>query len=686
MRGQVVVFYALMIPVFLFFGGVGLDLGWYYLNVSRLQNAADASVIAGAKALASDKTNFNHYKYKALVDKYPSDMPDTTTNKTAGDIAAANYTLKNLSSDANYVQSEDGKTYTLKDNYTRGDNTITMTPGLYKDVQNNYYYVIGLSENIHHFFLGFLDDMNAGVVAVAMLKQHVIVPPSGEDVETTVDGTNILSEMYALANVSVIKNWEWQDFYSKDKVTYGNLPAEYADLKGTTVYPKEMYKAKFGGKEVYGTNGEKWNEYQDKTEDTVKKSNKTKTVHYKDGDHYRTETVLVQPTSPDGTTSSNAINFDSINLDFHPDLNYDFTEDWDIGYPTPGGRSLSSIQNGSRSSHAGYDLRIHSTFNFGVPYPVRNNRKNKDTNPEDVLYVRIESEPILPLPFVKNQQTKHTVFSTVRQIILNINQPNTGANDRPLMFFYTGPETFNKDYDYEDLDNVSHVRASQPVILNLNADAHVCLFAPHSPVVINGNNNKMQGFIIAKKFVRLTTEDDYDVREEDGKTRYFDKSNPNKEYFLKEDEHGNDLFIDEYGNVDTRDLPLNDSRYTRDPDYIAQLKNDSERSDYLEQLESDKEYLNHLKGVPAYANCSEMPERADKIDFEYFDDYEKIYKLTTFNLNSSSYYDSFQLESLKRNVYTYLDNYLTHRDNDPENNKPYSIDMFFTTIRSTWLD
>lgn len=259
-----------------------------------------------------------------------------------------------------------------------------------------------------------------------------------------------------------------------------------------------------------------------------------------------------------------------------------------------------------------------------------------------------------------------------------------GANDRPLMFFYTGPETLDKDYDYEDLDDDSQVRASQPVILNLNADARVCLFAPHSPVVINGNGHKMQGFVIAKKFVRLTTADDY--YQEDG--RYYDSSAKGKEYFLKPDEiHHNDLFIDEYGNVDTRDLPLNDSRYTRDPDYIAQLKNDSERSDYLEQLASDKQYLNHLKGVPAYANCSEMPERADKIDFEYFDDYEKIYKMNNaFNLSTDSYYDSFQLESLKRNVYTYLDNYLTHRDNDPENNKPYSIDMFFTTIRSTWLD
>ena len=80
-RGQVAVFYALLIPVFLFMGGVGLDLGWYYLNVSRLQNAADASVIVGAKSLLNklqtdDSTKAKYAGYRvSLVEKYPADKP-----------------------------------------------------------------------------------------------------------------------------------------------------------------------------------------------------------------------------------------------------------------------------------------------------------------------------------------------------------------------------------------------------------------------------------------------------------------------------------------------------------------------------------------------------------------------------------------------------------------------------------
>ena len=60
-RGQVLVFYALIIPLLLLLVGAGLDLGWYYLNVSRLQNAADAAALAGARALVAEDRDFNNY-------------------------------------------------------------------------------------------------------------------------------------------------------------------------------------------------------------------------------------------------------------------------------------------------------------------------------------------------------------------------------------------------------------------------------------------------------------------------------------------------------------------------------------------------------------------------------------------------------------------------------------------------
>lgn len=69
-REQVLVFYALMIPILLLFAGVGLDLGWYYLNVSRLQHAADAAALAGARALVAEDRDFNNYYVVRLVSNY----------------------------------------------------------------------------------------------------------------------------------------------------------------------------------------------------------------------------------------------------------------------------------------------------------------------------------------------------------------------------------------------------------------------------------------------------------------------------------------------------------------------------------------------------------------------------------------------------------------------------------------
>ena len=182
----------------------------------------------------------------------------------------------------------------------------------------------------------------------------------------------------------------------------------------------------------------------------------------------------------------------------------------------------------------------------------------------------------------------------------------------------------------------------------------------------------MQGFVIAKEFHRLTTEADYTVTVEDGVKRYFDKNDSTKEYFYLSDEG---TFIDYVGNVQT--IPL-DASTTRDPDYLAQLKTDENQSNYIEQLESDKDYLAKLKAEEnsTYTNLAEMPERADKINDWY---YEKVYNLSAFNLSENSYYDSFQVPELKRNIYKYLDNYT-------DNDKTKSTDMFFTKVRATWID
>lgn len=696
-HGQVLIFNAVLVPFLLMFAGVGLDLGWYYLNVSRLQNAADAAAVAGAQALLEDEdflaatksrseernSNNENYQYAYLVDEYPTNSPSDISTKT-GDAVAEEYVVKNLgenqeipkrdsegkllnsdgipiSNSAGYkVSKDDDGNWVVKDSKGKkldnvtfstkeiirddwskgGDHEVTMTPSLYND-DNGLYYVIHLTEKIQHLFMpGWFGDMDAPVVAVAMLSKtesngnndensndddtppppEIIPRDPGVGAEGGLpEGTNILNEMYKLEDKSVMRNWEWQTYATE-----------------------KQYAAITNGAEKYKGNV---NEYQDSK------------VHYQKGTLYRYEKAEVRAgSSNQGSSQGKMYNYteeqgiDSLNLDFKADIDIaedkkQFEKDWDINHDIPKGLTLKPTNNDGYSgtydnnyenSNDARNYRVHSTFNFTTPYKVRQNRTEEQVaeNPEDALHVRIESDPIRSMSFKES----HNVYSTVRQIFLNINQPNTGANARPLIFYYDGPESYDQDKTNENYDPDSHVRDSQPVILTLNADARVILFAPNSPVVIRGNGHKMQGFVIAKEFHRLMTKNDYTIVEEDGVKRYFDRKDSTKEYFYIQEE---DTFVDSVGNVQTKKLSLSDSKFTRD----------------------------------RYSD-TEQPEDPSVIESE---DYEKVYKLSAFNLSNSSYYDSFNVPKLTRNIYTYLDNY-------KDKTKPNSIDMFFTKYRSTWIN
>lgn len=610
-------------PLLFLLLGVALDLGWYYFNVSRLQNAADAAALAGAQELAAHNSNFKGYNI-VLVDKqfsvYPE--PDEDISTAEGDEVAADYVRRNLSSDdkATPLTNEAGTyAYTVTDNWSPNSSKVTMTPHLGQN-DDAFYYVVHLTEDIRHFLMpGRYAPIPAPVVAVAMLTKNPkddepYTPPDppdnpiprdpGKGAEQQLpDGTDILTEMYKLEDVSVTRNWEWQDYYPKHKDQYKTLT----------------------GKDVYIG---KWNEYQDKGG-----------IHYdaSKNKYYRTETAQVYAGSPSQGSSTGKVanhgedEIDSLNLDFKADVL--FTKKWsqaewtdfDIKYSDS---SAVTYQNGAKIDSA--HLRIHSTFNFETPYDVRSNRTATqiEENPEDALYVRVESEPIEALSF----KSDHRSYSSVRQIFLNINQSNMGANDRPLVLYYDGPEQINpKDLD----ENGKHKRDSQPVVLTLNADARVILFAPNSPVVIRGNNHKMQGFVIAREFVQLTEASDY--YQEDGK--YYNSSAKTKEYFYVASEG---TFIDEHGNVQTKSLGAGATR---------------------NRIEEDDR---------------EKPVGNTRIAAGY-ESYEKVYGMKNFNIAGSSFFDSFKIPSLKRTIYTYLDNYT-------DDEKDVSVDMFFTKIRASWID
>lgn len=627
-RGQAAVMFALLIPLLLLFVGVGLDLGWYYLNVSRLQNAADAAALAGAQAIINDDVNFPTVTNEAvLISNRSFDNDRKYTGRTDGEKAtlenaddiAEEYAVKNLGSMKDIVlgEAEAAETQSsIIDSWSKSkddtDRVVTPTYDMY-DYGTSFYYVVSLTEKIEHFFLpGWFDDMNAPVVAVAKLNQ---TPKMLEIINSNV----------------IVGNWEVQDFYKEMELEYerdakGNyktlnkqkIPVYATDINGDYILnadgnKMQDYTHKYAKSQAYSErfNAEiysgAWNHFQDffNTFDAKGYHNPSTSSEPMliAGDFYRIETITVRDdvnfssATPYGANSNVAataasINYkpghtynppaksdtkktygkykdangnwqnigdtgtvglpykweylDSINIDFKPEITLKdkwLSEDWDLPLDNAGvGFNHTHWYRASGGTDITNDslkkLRIHSRINLDAPYPERSDittpfteaLREKDAEGNllpDILWGRIESEPMLSRPDAVNGYTNYmtkvvTGLSSVRQIIINVNSSNydTGSvTYRPVIIFYDGPERYSSE---------SHIRDSKPVILNLGKPFRGVLFAPNSPVVVVGNaKNQFKGFVVAKSYMRLKDKNDFIH----GGYRYFSlDSNKRKQY------------------------------------------------------------------------------------------------------------------------------------------------------------
>lgn len=250
-------------------------------------------------------------------------------------------------------------------------------------------------------------------------------------------------------------------------------------------------------------------------------------------------------------------------------------------------------------------LRIHSTIDFGEPYPVRQRVKDVNENDRDILWVRVESEPMLIGPDATEEYSSTNLnggkgifgLNSVRQIIITNSASNTGENDRPIVIFYDGPERYSTD---------NPIRDSLPVIVYLKADFNGIIYVPNSPVVFMPNGHDFHGFIVAKSYMRLKTKEDFENEiekyervddnnkvSEDGEN-FREKAETNNDYYRKihtlKDEDGNiiktkerdngepekihklyakivnpendiEMYVDDYGNVQFMDYPDSPTKY-----------------------------------------------------------------------------------------------------------------------------
>ena len=294
---------------------------------------------------------------------------------------------------------------------------------------------------------------------------------------------------------------------------------------------------------------------------------------------------------------------DSINVDFKPEVTLPdkwIGKDWDVSlednegvkfnyknWATPG-QSGNVVITDKYIKH----MRIHANINFDEPYkersdlepprdPYKEELREKDAEGNllpDILWGRIESEPMLFYPDALNgyetyMGKKQTALSSVRQIIINVNSSNynTGSvNYRPVIIFYDGPERYStKD----------KTRESRPVILNLGKPFRGVLFAPNSPVVVVGNaQNQFQGFVVAKKYMRLKEDKDFIH----GGYRYFNSKDKQWEYFRSVDANGKITYRDVGGNLKTN---RNDSNTYKVAYYYA--KGDNSGTKYYRTVENE---------------------------------------------------------------------------------------------------
>ena len=539
-KGQTAVLYALLLPLIFLVGVAGIDFGWYYMNVSRLQNAADSAVVAGAQGLVKNIDNSDdpdassEYVHYRLVDKVSDGFSEKNYDTSAGDINAKTYARKNLSDDFGKTLSDSIQDSWSKQNisfekkfYQPADNSVE-----YDERKFYAYYEVILSEKLSHFFALFnsFGDMNIKVHAIAELSS---VYKQGDDAE---HGPTLFEQMETLKKAKVYDNFE--HIQNKYEVAHQNDVAERkkeiqnlmsdgmseddARAKVNAEWIEKLTarymavgmtesKAKSAAKsDVEGNRS-----FTSAQEQTIQANQGNWWI--KDLTVYRTENLTMRGLGGP-SWDFDQYNADDLFVDFKADFVYTGKEDWDIElekFPKMSWNevynSIFDVSDKNKADPEGirHYYRIHSLVGIEsarngskvlnkFPYKVRQKKIGSDP-----LYVRVESEQMKLNPY---NASNHNVRNSVHQIVINVNISNYKngdekiQDDRPMIFFYDGPDRFSTN---------NHVRDSEPVILNLQADFRGVLYAPNSPVVIVGNGHKFRGFVVAKEFVKLKTEKDF---------------------------------------------------------------------------------------------------------------------------------------------------------------------------------
>lgn len=557
-KGQVLVFFAISVPILFLFTAVAADFGWLYFNQSRLQNAADAAVLAAAQEFTDPFNGLNGYNHSILVSNaderlvYLAQNQKVSNIKTlVGDIAAKQWVQENLGGDSIELAdiSPNYGSLPSKDTTESKWRKVKFMRVMYgSDSEDNdaIYYTVTLSEQLNHIFAGIIE--NFGFIPHLEAKAFAVVK-----LETAPSDPGITLYDY-MVNIRKEVNYpDWQSIRDSFKSKTNEwLSENYGTTDLTTVARRRSVQAK-------------GNEY-------VKNS----------GNTYRTETLTLHGSSLAANTGGklngpnkpmDQTQFNSLFVDLKVDTYEIPKDDTDKGSTNKEDGSIGYNMDEENQKVADEKIlkyRIHDLINIGrwnksaqkyeYPYKVREGSKLPDP-----LYVYIETEDVY---------ADGSAANTVRQMIINVNASNMNEENRPMIFFYDGPQKYYsidgkkegkkqtkweedwretwKHLGYKDSAYVGNDRNSLPVIVNLFENFRGVFFFPNSPVVINGNNRDFKGFVVAEKFLKLkratdfpeeiytglATSQGYTYRKDDRDNEYYYKDDYYMVYYHKAAESG----------------------------------------------------------------------------------------------------------------------------------------------------
>lgn len=184
-RGAIIVFTAFLLPLLMACTGLAFDLGNLYIHKSRLQNAADAAALAGAREYAAHSDT-----EKPPTGSHP--FADAEADRYV-DSDAQNRNLPNAITGRRYRAQESG---------------------------DAVYYRVDLTENVPLYFLRIFGLTDQDVSADSVAAIGMVTESDGGDGSSSGSGRDLFLFRHKLKIVNAIENPDNFDMANQIKVTF----------------------------------------------------------------------------------------------------------------------------------------------------------------------------------------------------------------------------------------------------------------------------------------------------------------------------------------------------------------------------------------------------------------------------------------------------------------------------------